>query len=335
MTSVVLCCYNQGRFVAKAIESVLAQTHAELELIVVDNGSSDDSRDVIRRFTDPRVHCMFFDRNEAVTKRLNMAIAATTGEFVSLLYADDYYLPEKLERQLACFGALSKDYGVVYSPGYRLNVLTGVRWQEPSLSASGNILQDLLLRSERGFINPISPLVRRECFLTYPFDEDLFVEGESLYLRVAMRFKFFYLDDPVAVMSDHESNIGKAIKANVSRLMTVLDRLKRHPDFPRSSQRAVEIFRSRILRDSGWQGIRVAGDPVWARACFAGAVRSYPFQAIHPRTLGGTVLSVVPGTVLGVANRIANRIRGHKGIVSVINAPELDLASGISQREDS
>lgn len=326
LVSVVLCSYNQGQYVADAIESVLQQTYRHWELVVVDNGSTDDTRTVLKRYqSDPRIELLVLEDNLPVTKRLNEGIAASRGELISILYSDDYYLPKKLERQVECFSALPSDYGVVYSPGYRLDVDTGVKTFDASLRVSGDVLEALLLHHADGFINPISPLVRRVCFERYPFQEDLFVEGESINLRLAMTFKFFFLDEPLVVMREHDTNIGKALKPNLDRLMVVLDRLERHPDLPATARPAVAIFRSRILRDSGWQGVRVVGDVAWARDCFRRAVDVHPPQRFHPRVVIGRVLTHLPNGARTLLNSLANKVRGIGG-VGYVERPDIEAS---------
>ena len=84
--SVILSSYNQVAYLDGAIASVLTQTLDSLELIIVDNGSTDGSHELLRKYTaDPRIRLMLHDRNEAVTRRLNGAIASATGDFVSIL----------------------------------------------------------------------------------------------------------------------------------------------------------------------------------------------------------------------------------------------------------
>lgn len=324
LVSVVLCSYNQGQYISSAVESVVGQTYPNWELVVVDNGSTDDTKDRLQRYqADPRIKLLLCDENRPVTRRLNEAIAASRGELVSLLYSDDYYLPHKLEHQVALFSQVGPDYGVVYSPGYRLHVRTGAMTMDRSLRTSGEMLESLLIHHADGFINPISPLIRRACFERYPFQEDLFVEGESINLRFALTFKFYYLDEPLVVMREHDSNIGKAIKANVARLMIVLDRLERHPALPPSALPWVAVFRSRILRDAGWQGVRVADDIPWARECYRRAIAVHPPQQFHPRVVVGRALACMPARGRKILNRVANRVRGHSG-VGYVDRPDTE-----------
>lgn len=325
LVSTVLCSYNQAEFLRDAIESVLTQSYQRLELIVVDNGSTDGSHELLKEYaTDQRVTLLLNHDNEAVTRRLNQGVAVSSGDFISILYADDYYLPDKFARQVECFAGLPQDYGVVYSPGYRLNIVSGDQWLDASMRVSGDILKNLLLEHSKGYVNPISPLIRRICLERYPFDESLFVEGESINLRFAMTFKYKFLDEPLVVMREHSSNIGKAISGNMERLMIVLDRLKTHPDFPGELDDAVEVFRSRVLRDCGWQGIRVVGDTKWARSCFKRSISAKWNQAIHPRTIAGFGLSLLPQGGRNVLNKIGNQIRRNKAVVGNVEHSKLN-----------
>jgi glycosyltransferase involved in cell wall biosynthesis len=326
LVSVILCTYNQGKFIEDAVNSVLQQTYRNFELIVIDNGSTDDTPSLLGKFAgDPRIRLLLFDGNAPVTRRLNEGLRLSSGEYFSLLYGDDYYVANKLERQVEAFRGLGAEFGVVYSPGYRLNVLSGEQWQDRTLRSSGWILDDLLLLGNKGFVNPISPLMRRACFNAYPFDETLFIEGESINFRYALSFKYFFLDEPLVVMREHEFNAGKAIKGNIESLMIVLDKLRATEGFPPRCQGTLAKFRSRVLRDSGWQGVRVANDPTWARQCLLQCVRTSPWQALHPRTVAALVLSLVPGAGRRIVNLIANSIRRSRGIVRFVDPASVQM----------
>jgi glycosyltransferase involved in cell wall biosynthesis len=312
--SIVLCTYNQAAFLRDAVASALGQTHANLELIVVDNGSTDGSPAILEEYRgDPRVRLMLHPTNEPVTKRLNEAIAVSSGDYISLLYGDDYYLPEKLERQLQAFAGLTPDYGVVYSPNYRIDDETGNKWIDKTLKCSGAILKEMFVRhDEEGFINPISPLLRRECFLRCRYQEDVFMEGESILLRIAVTYKFHYLDQPLTVMREHANNVGKAIKLNAESAMVLIGRLPQEPGFPPELLGDLNAFLGRLFGVWGWLGIRMAADPSWARRCFLSAIRRQPQQLLRPRTIGGLALSMLPASGVRLFNRAMNALRDHK-----------------------
>ena len=98
--SVVLCVYNQAAYVAEAIASILGQTLTDLELIVVDDGSTDSSPEVIHRFTDPRIRYVRNERNLGHASSLNRGVALARGRYLAIMDSDDISLPERLARQV-------------------------------------------------------------------------------------------------------------------------------------------------------------------------------------------------------------------------------------------
>src|SRR5882724_7873435 len=168
--SVILNCYNQDEYVAEAVESVLNQTFRDFELLIVDNGSKDDTPTILQKYaSDPRVRLFLHKENIAISRRFNEAMDAARGEFVSFLYSDDYYLPHKLERQVALFECIGPEYGVVYGPSIVKNEVTGEQWTARSMAASGFIFQNLCLQLDKGPPNMVAPMTRRECFIQNRF----------------------------------------------------------------------------------------------------------------------------------------------------------------------
>jgi hypothetical protein len=96
--------YNNSRHIAAAIESVLAQTMADLELVVVDDGSGDDTAAVVRRFDDPRI-VLLCHPHRGAAEATNAAVRAARGRYIALFAADDVCRPERLERELAHLAA--------------------------------------------------------------------------------------------------------------------------------------------------------------------------------------------------------------------------------------
>ena len=306
--SVVLLTYQQRPFIEEAIASVRAQTYPNVELVCVDNGSTDGTRDVLARYAgDPGVRVLPAFDNTSITKPLNEGIRASTGEYISILYGDDLYLPEKLARQVAVFEGLSGDYGVVHGPGYGLNIDTGERWVGSPFDGSGWVLRSLLLAYPR-HVHPISPLIRRACFETHPFREELFVEGESIFLRMAITHRFLYHREPLVVMREHRRNMGKAVRKNTDALLAALVLLERDPLFPPVLRPIIDRTRASALRNLGWWAVRIAEDRELARDAFTRAARLDPRRSVHPRVVAGRLLALLPGTQLHAANRVINSV---------------------------
>lgn len=308
--AVVICTYNQRETIVHAVESVLRQTRPPEEVVIVDNGSGDGTPDLLReRFGHlPNVRLMMFDTNLSITRRLNAAISATRSDYVSILYGDDYYLPDKLEKQVDAFAGLGPEYGVVYSPGFRLFVGTGALAVDRTLTSSGHILGELL-RADGVFINPISPLMKRRCFEAYPFNEDVFVEGELIFYRFAIDWRFKYIDTPLVVMRDHDTNIGKDVDRNVRIYMKLFDHLEAEQRFPREYLRLVRRLRGRMWAVAAFHALRDREDQRLARECVRHVGRYSPTLFLQRRLIVATVMAHAPRAALRAFNRFRNRTR--------------------------
>jgi glycosyltransferase involved in cell wall biosynthesis len=118
--SVVIPAYNQANYLGEAIQSVLDQTCGNFELIVVDDASPDETAQVVRQFIDHRIKYLLHEQNRGLPATRNTGIRASTGEFIALLDADDYYQPEKLKSHLSFYQEHS-DIGATYNNRFELN----------------------------------------------------------------------------------------------------------------------------------------------------------------------------------------------------------------------
>jgi glycosyltransferase involved in cell wall biosynthesis len=308
--SVILNCYNHQDYVGEAIESVLRQTHRDLELIIIDNGSTDGTRKVIESFTDDRIHHFLNDENVSVSRRLNEGVAAARGEFVSILYSDDWFLPHKIEKQLAIFGDLASDFGVVYSPAIGFNQLTGERWQRPSFALSGDIVPALFDRFYDGFVDMCSPLTRRECFQQSPFFDGLFADGEMVFFRIALHWSFQFDAEPLVVLRDHGGNMSKAVQKNHDMMVEMFERLEANPAFPREYLGNLHHLKVVANRNHAWIALRMnSTDNRWLRRQLSSAVAAEPSQLLQPRMLAGLIFAHLPSGARLRLNRIADTLK--------------------------
>jgi len=313
--SVILCSYNQGKFLRAAIDSVLKQTFQNFELLAFDNGSTDNSVEILKSYSaDPRIRLFLKSDNQAITKRFNEAMTEVKSPYVCFLYSDDYFLPTKLEKQLACFEKLPEDYGLVYGPALALNEKTGTKWQYITPGISGDVLHGLLTGYDRGGqIDMLAPMARTSSLKKYPFYEDVFAEGEAVYWRLAMKHKFQFMPEPLVVLRDHGLNAGKATQRNAEFAMTALDRLERHPEFPPKHARALNVLRATLYRNYGWQAIRLGLDRAWAKSCFAKSIALKWTEIFHPRIIFGSLLLLFPKELLVKINSFGHFLRQHPG----------------------
>ncbi len=198
LVSVVIATYNMGKYVAAAIESVLAQTYSNVELLVVDDGSSDDTREVVQRFlSDPRVRYLA-QKNSGQTVAKNVGIRASTGKYVGFCDADDRWMPHKLARQVPVLEA-RESVGVVYSKVSYIVEPPAPPVEEPKVPCpSGRVTEDLYLIN---FIPFGTALVRREALEQAGSFNETYRMGIDwdLWLRMSLRWEFVFIDEPTYI----------------------------------------------------------------------------------------------------------------------------------------
>lgn len=193
LVSVVIASYNMGRYLPLATQSVLSQTYSNIELHVVDDGSTDETKKVVDKFkNDARFH-FHYQRNGGQASAKNKGIRASKGKYIGFLDADDMWTPDKLEKQVPCF-AEKPDLGVVYTNFIYMNESGQTLHTPPRQYFSGNITKRLLVEN---FVNGMTSLVRRECFeIVGLFDESLPMGIDyDLWLRISTKYDFLFLDE--------------------------------------------------------------------------------------------------------------------------------------------
>jgi len=191
--SVVLATYNTARFLRAAIESVLEQTHRNLELIIVDDGSTDGTRDIVETFlADPRVR-YFYQANAGQPAADNLGISKAAGPFIAFIDADDVWSVDKLEKQMPLFTG-GERIGVVYSPIVRINEHS-VRINAHYVPRYGGRITERLF--VHNFVPFSTTVVRRECLdRVGVFDPTLRGSYDyDLWLRVSTEFDFALLPE--------------------------------------------------------------------------------------------------------------------------------------------
>lgn len=308
--TVILVSYNQSQYLREAVESVLGQTHTDLELIAIDNGSSDESQEILGEYvTDPRVVAVRHAANAPITARFNEGLDRATGDYIGFLYSDDLYLPTKLARQVQQLEAAGEEFGVAYAPAMGLNDRTGRRWQYSSVGRSGFIFDDLLGTVTRGHPDMISPLARKECFVRHRFNEKIFAEGEAIFFRIARTTKFLFDPAPVAVIRDHDQNAGKALARNLELNRLILASMRENESLSADELRRVMRYERMLLASYGWQGARLGAASDWTRGCLREALVGDPALILNPRTFGAVVLAWLPARARRALNLGADQIR--------------------------
>jgi glycosyltransferase involved in cell wall biosynthesis len=194
--SVVITCYNYGKYLERCLESVLSQTYSDIEIIIVNDGSTDNTDEVISKFTKVKNLIYIKQCNAGQANAKNAGINEATGSYIAFLDADDLWSPDKLEKQMDKFANMN--VGVVYSRAKYIDEnndivneeITG-RYLQPR---RGKVTNWLLYDN---FVPFSSSIIRRECLDRFgSFDETLAMGIDwDLWLRLSTCFEFDYVHE--------------------------------------------------------------------------------------------------------------------------------------------
>ncbi|GAH74960.1 unnamed protein product, partial [marine sediment metagenome] len=160
--SVIIPTYNRAYLIGRAIQSVLNQTYQDFEIIVVDDGSTDDTEEIVRSFKDKRIGYVRHEKNKGAAAARNTGIKAAKSEYIAFQDSDDEWLPEKLEKQMKVFENAPPEVGVVYTDFLRIKgnkkIHIPFSWVTQK---EGNIHKELL---KGNFVTTQSVVIRKKCF---------------------------------------------------------------------------------------------------------------------------------------------------------------------------
>lgn len=215
--SVVIPTYNRAPLLARALDSVMTQTYPARDVVVVDDGSTDDTAQVLSRY--PSVRSIHLPGNRGGATARNVGVEASQGTLVAFLDSDDEWLPRKLERQVAVFYE-RPDLGAVYCRFFAHDDRTGVRREQHPPLYRGKI-RDVLLSGRCPRTTSLF-VVRREAFERVGgFDTGLpGFQDTDLWIRMSAHWEFDAVDDALAIVHSHS---GPRVTTDVEARKEALD----------------------------------------------------------------------------------------------------------------
>lgn len=204
LVSAIVLCYNQGRFAVECLEAIKAQDYPNLELIINDDASRDDSVAVIEGWLakNPSIKHTFIasKANLGICRSLNNAYRQAKGKYFAGIAADDAWLPGKLRNQVAMMEKLPAKVGLLYSDALQMDEQgkplplkffeSAGRNSHFSEMPHGDVQVQLW---QSNFVPPMTTLIRRECFDRVGlYDENLFAEDWDMWLRISRHYEFVF-----------------------------------------------------------------------------------------------------------------------------------------------
>lgn len=232
LVSVVIPTYKRSHLVTRAIYSVLSQTYQDLEVLVVDDCSPDDTKSAVQAIQDERVRYLRHDRNKGLPAVRNTGIRAARGKYIAFLDDDDEWREDKLEKQIRLLDEYDAVLCMGVSKGYPMRL-----HKRRSIT-----LQDL----RRGSFNPSSLLAKAHVLKEVPFDEDL-RQGEDwdAFIRIAQRYSIGWVAEPLLLYNESSADRMTSEKKYLS--VTELEK------------RAAVLYKHREFFGARWFQYHLAG----------------------------------------------------------------------------
>ena len=227
--SVCVPSYNYAHYLGSCIKSVLDQTYEDWELVIVDNRSSDNTVEVVRSFSDARIRFHQNDTNIGLVKNWNRCVSLATGDYVSILPADDAYLPRMLERSVAMLdedpklGFTYSSYHVIDEEG-RVSETKHQGNRDRIMNGEAAVRSNLIYAN---FAIPVTVVMRRECFHAAGGFDGAYriIIDWVLYVRAALRSGAGYIAEPLAVHRfQHPASVSAQTFLKRPRLITEEER---------------------------------------------------------------------------------------------------------------
>jgi len=234
--SVIIPVFNGEQFIAQAIQSVLDQTYRSYEIIVVDDGSTDKTKGILREFKEEIRY--LYQENRGPSAARNVGIHIAQGEYICFLDADDLWTPDKLEAQFD-FLERHSDIAFVFSDHQDIkggDVVPHSFLDEKKETFGESLVMEMPLSNafskliQENFVSTPTVMVRKACFETTGlFDESLWsVEDRDLWLRFAANFKLACLPKIFCKRRIHQSNISQQSELTLHGRIKALEKNRRN-----------------------------------------------------------------------------------------------------------
>lgn len=224
--TVIIPTYNRGHVIGRALHSVLHQTYQNLEVIVVDDGSTDNTEEIVESFKDPRILYIRHETKQGAAAARNTGIKTASTDFIAFQDSDDEWLPEKLAMQMKVFEEAPPEVGVVYTDMWKIKGETRKYWHSPIIRPEDGTVYEQALDRVMG-IGIQTAMIKRECFhKAGMFDEKFprFIDLE-LFIRLSKYYYFYHINLPLVTYCD----MGEGISNNDEALITAYELIfKKH-----------------------------------------------------------------------------------------------------------
>ena len=224
--SVIIPTHNRAHLIGRSIQSVFNQTYQDFEIIVVDDGSTDNTSEVIKKYQkkDNRIKYIRHEKNKGGSAARNTGIKAARAEYIAFQDSDDEWLPKKLKNQMEVFKDAPSRVGIVYSDMWRITGNKKRYFYSPKIMPKHKIIYEQALDYGVSDIGIQTSLIKKEVFAKAGmFDEKFprFIDLE-FFIRLSKYYYFFHIEEPLVNYFDADEGISSNAKALIAAQKLIL-----------------------------------------------------------------------------------------------------------------
>ena len=287
--SIIMPVLNGQRYIVEALESILAQTYKNYELVAVDDGSTDRTREILFQFQDRmEIRYVRHEVCKGISVSVNDGIRNATGEYITFLDHDDVWFPRFLETQAAhldahpLVGMIHCDFQTIDPQGKIIE--ESVALCRNRKRPSGEVFRQLFMDS---FIAATSAMIRKECFDRLGgFDESLYWGDYHMWLRIARHYRIDYVPEVLSKYRQHPNQSTRTLDVEQPdqdsvAMIAIKKFLESHPDVRQElGEKTIRRRMAMLYFDMAyawlWKGARKN-----ARACLRKAIRLWPTRSAY------------------------------------------------------
>ncbi|MEJ5330084.1 MAG: glycosyltransferase family 2 protein [Desulfobaccales bacterium] len=215
LVSIIIPTYNRSHTILRSVNSVLHQTYRNFEIIIVDDGSTDNTEKLIMNLNSTQIKYIKHSINKGAAAARNTGVIAAKGEYIAFQDSDDEWHPDKLRKQIDIFQNLSLDVGMIYTDMWRIHNKKKYYFSSPHIMPEDGIIYNKALNDYLAGIGLATAIIRREVFSKIGYFDNNFPRliDYEFFVRLSKNYKFFHIRDPLVLYYYTKASITDNKKA--------------------------------------------------------------------------------------------------------------------------
>ena len=279
--SIIIPVYNCQEYISDSLESVLSQTYQNIEIVVINDGSTDDTQKIIEEYGD-RIN-YYYQENAGVATARNLGLNKCSGHYIAFLDADDIWLPDKLEKQIDVLRK-NPDYGFVYCDNYFVDEKKNIikNYERKIKLLQGDILLDFFMDF---FLITSGIVMRKKCLEKTGYFREILEVGEDFdfFLRLSKNYNAGVIKEKLFFRRvwKHSLSRGDYERSKITDIKTIKFFIKTNPTFFKRHKKKIKNRLAQLYFKLGYE-YREDGQFLKAYFCFLDSLKySFDFKVLR------------------------------------------------------